>query len=137
MTSAYSITAAVNPPRAAYVDFPLGHTSGKPDAPHLNRRIVADALRHVAIASRPGEIAVLPYRWSDDDSWKDRVMRPGPPRAEGGPVDSGDERKPRAADPQYQSEADEALAAAAHHAGAACGTCIGAAGCVPWDAPAG
>ena len=30
MTSAWSITASVNPPRAAFVDYPLGHTTGQP-----------------------------------------------------------------------------------------------------------
>ena len=44
MTSALSITKAANPPRAAYLDFPLGHTAGKPHQPLLNRAIVRDAL---------------------------------------------------------------------------------------------
>ena len=33
MTSAYDITQAVNPPRAVFVNYPLGHQTGKPDDP--------------------------------------------------------------------------------------------------------
>ena len=44
MTSAQDITRAVNPPRAAFLDFPLGHTTGKPHEPDLQRRILVQAL---------------------------------------------------------------------------------------------
>ena len=36
VTSARDITRAVWPPRAAYLDYPLGHTSGRPHEPELN-----------------------------------------------------------------------------------------------------
>ena len=44
MTRALSITRSVNPPRAAYLDFPLGHTTGKPHDAEGQRRILRDAL---------------------------------------------------------------------------------------------
>jgi NAD(P)-dependent dehydrogenase (short-subunit alcohol dehydrogenase family) len=33
LTAAHSITASVNPPRAAFVDLPLGNTAGRPNDP--------------------------------------------------------------------------------------------------------
>ena len=35
MTSALSITRAVHPPRGAFLDYPLGHTTGKANEPGL------------------------------------------------------------------------------------------------------
>ncbi len=36
------------------------------------------ALRVFERASVPGRIEMLPYAWANDDTWKDRVMRPDP-----------------------------------------------------------
>ena len=107
MSSALSITAAVNPPRAVYLDFPLGHTAGKPHDKALQRRILRDALDALAAIDAPGTIRRLPYRWTEDDTWKDSVMRPG----SGGP--GGDDRIERLPDPQYQYEEDRIAAEAA------------------------
>jgi hypothetical protein len=54
MTSALSITRSVNPPRAAFVDYPLGHTSGKPHAPELQRNLLLDSLRAFETLEEPG-----------------------------------------------------------------------------------
>ena len=118
MTSAWSITRSANPPRAAYLDFPLGHTTGKPHRPELNRDIVRAGLRVFETAARPGEIVSLPFEWADDDAWKDGVMRP---RAPGAGHD--DSRVERAADPQYQTETDRELAERALASGG-CPTCV-------------
>lgn len=118
MTSALSITRAANPPRAAYVDFPLGHTSGKPHQPDLNRAIVRDALAAFESVTQPGGIRMLAYEWADDDAWKDAVMRP---RAAGTAHD--DSRVERVAQPQYQSDADRELAEQALARGG-CTTCV-------------
>ncbi len=117
MTSALSITRAANPPRAAYLDFPLGHTAGKPHQPRLNRDIVRDALMGFETLQQPGML-MLPYEWADDDAWKDGVMRPRSPNAQ--PDDS---RVERDATPQYQTESDRALADAALASGG-CPTCV-------------
>lgn len=118
MSSAWSITAAVNPPRAVYLDFPLGHTAGKPHDPALQRRIMRDTLEALATIDAPGTIRRLPYRWAADDAWKDLVMRPADP---GGP--GGDDRIERHPDPQYQHEADR-LAAEAAFERDGCPSCV-------------
>ncbi len=125
MTSALSITRAANPPRAAFLDYPLGHTTGKPHDPELQRAILVDALRAFETLAEPGSVEMLPYRWSEDDaddaddSWKDRVMRPDP-EAGGG---HDDDRTERTAVPQYQTERDRELAEAALASGG-CPTCV-------------
>jgi len=108
LSSAYSITRRVNPPRAVYVDFPLGHTAGKPHDKPLQRRIMIDTLSALDGLQTPGMIRNLPYTWDEDDSWKDRVMRPGNDTRRG----SGDDRTERFDEPQYQLEEDRRLAAA-------------------------
>jgi hypothetical protein len=118
MTSALSITRAVNPPRAAYLDFPLGHTAGKPHQNRLNHDIVRDALTGFETLQRPGQILTLPYEWSADDAWKDGVMRPRNPGAK-----HDDSRVERDATPQYQSDVDRAAAEAAL-ARDGCPTCV-------------
>ena len=107
MSSAYSITAAVRPPRAVYLDFPLGHTAGKAHDAALQRRILRDTLKALVGIDTPGTFLRLPYRWSEDDAWKDAVMRPAP----GG--SSEDDRIERHPDPQYQCEEDRMAAQAA------------------------
>ncbi len=94
MSSALDITRAVNPPRAAFLDFPLGHTTGKPGQPELQRRILADALSSFETMTAPGSVRLLPYGWSDDEGWKDRAFA------------EGDDRLPRLDTPQYQDEED-------------------------------
>lgn len=115
MTSALSITRAVNPPRAVYLDFPLGHTTGKPHKPEEQRQILRDALRVFERFESPGKIETLRYTWAEDDAWKDRAMRPDP--ESGG---SNDDRVERYDTPQYQCELDRQLAAASKE----CPTCV-------------
>ena len=123
LSSARDITRAVNPPRAAYLDYPLGHTAGRPHQPQLNKVIIRGALRAFEQLSRPGTMVHLAHRWSDDDRWKDWVMRPRP-RDQGGTGEMEDDRVERHPDPQYQSQADEAAAAQTHQ-GQACLVCAG------------
>jgi len=94
MSSALDITRSVNPPRAAFLDFPLGHTAGKPNEPNLQRAILAEALDAFASLREPGSVKMLPFRWSPDDLWKRSIFA------------GGDERKPRVDTPQYQTEED-------------------------------
>ena len=107
MSSAYSITAAVNPPRAVYLDFPLGRTAGKPHDVPLQRQVLRDTLDALVAIDTPGTIRRLPYRWAEDDAWKDSVRRPVP----GGSGE--DDRVERHPDPQYQCEEDRIAAEAA------------------------
>ena len=117
MSSAYSITAAVRPPRAVYLDFPLGHTAGKAHDPVLQRRVLRDTLDALADIDTPGTIRRLPYRWAEDDVWKDSVRHPG----HGG--SGGDDRTERHPDPQYQCEEDR-MAAQAAIGGGGCPGCV-------------
>ncbi len=78
MTSALDITQAVKPPRAVFLNFPLGHQTGKPDQPELQRRIVSDAMRAFETISTPGTIVELPYVWDPNDrSWEERDYTKG------------------------------------------------------------
>jgi hypothetical protein len=120
MTSALSITRSVNPPRAAFVDFPLGHTSGRPHEPELQRDLLLDSLRAFESLEEPGGVVTLPCSWEEDDAWKERITRPDPDSGQTGEVD---ERTGRLDIPQYQTEHDRELAEAALAAGG-CETCV-------------
>ena len=78
MSSALDITEAVKPPRSVFVNFPLGHQTGKPNDPALQRSIVVESLRAAESMSTPGEVVTLPLVWDDsDDSWEETDYRPG------------------------------------------------------------
>ncbi len=106
LTSALSITRAVNPARAVYLDFPLGHTAGKPHQPEMQDAIIEAALRAFETMESPGSVEELPFHWAPTDEWKDSVMRP---RAVGS-GESSDDRSERSAEPQYQLESDREAA---------------------------
>ena len=73
MTSALDITQSVKAPRAVFVNFPLGHQTGRPNDPAIQRAIVRDAMRAFESINTPGEIVQLPYVWdSHDASWETR-----------------------------------------------------------------
>lgn len=93
MSSALDITRAVNPPRAAFLDYPLGHTTGKPNQPELQREILVQALASFTSMTIPGSVKILSFRWDDED-WKRTAMM------------DGDTRTPRHDTPQYQNEED-------------------------------
>jgi len=95
MSSALDITKAVNPPRAAFLDYPLGHTAGKPHDPVLQREILIEALDGFVSLAEPGSVKMLSFQWSDDASWKEMAER-----------GDDDDRLPRYDTPQYQSEED-------------------------------
>ena len=102
MSSAWSITEAVNPPRAAFLDFPLGHTAGRPDAPDEQIEIMRAAFTVFSEATA-GSIARLPFEWAADDQWKAEVMA-------GTDGSEGDDRVERFDTPQYQTSEDADLA---------------------------
>ncbi len=106
LSSALSITRSVNPPRAVFLDYPLGHTAGKPHDPDLQDRIFEAALSAFETLEAPGTILELPFRWAENDDWKDSVMRPRD-LGDGGHQDDRSERSP---EPQYQLEADRMMA---------------------------
>jgi hypothetical protein len=107
LSSAFSITRSANPPRALFLDFPLGHTAGRAGDAVLQDAIIEAALVAFETMRAPGSIMRLPFRWADDDAWKNSVMRP---RAEGDQETHRDDRSERSGDPQYQCEADRVAA---------------------------
>ena len=97
MASALDVIMAVNPPRTAFLDFPLGHTTGKPHEPELQRDILVKALEAFNTMKLPGSVAKLDFHWSETDDWKKLVLL---------------ERAPRYDTPQYQTEEDRKRAEA-------------------------
>jgi len=91
MASALDVIRAVNPPRSAFLDYPLGHTTGKPLEPGLQRNILAQALTAFESLKQPGSVLALDFRWSESDEWKRNIIL---------------ERRPRLGTPQYQTDGD-------------------------------
>ena len=119
LTSARDITVGANPPRAAFLDYPLGHTSGRAHDRAGNAAVMRAALDVFATAEPPAAVVDLPFRWADDDAWKDSVMRPTSTGDE-----MADDRRHRHDTPQYQNESD-AEAATHSHEGEDCLVCAG------------
>jgi len=72
MTSALDITQAVNPPRAVFLNFPLGHQTGKPHDAKLQGQIVRDAMRAFETIGQSGTIVELAYVWDlNDRRWEE------------------------------------------------------------------
>ena len=124
LTSALSITRSVNPPRAAFLDYPLGRTAGPPHAPAVQRRILLDALTGFETITEPGGFIELDHAWSGNDDWKEAVMRPQGARAGSEkPEAFEDDRTARLEVPQYQTEEDRRIAEA-HGGASGCPTCV-------------
>jgi len=68
LSSAYDLTALVKPPRTFFVNYPLGHTSGKPFDRQNQTAILKEALGKAGEITEPGAIVALPYVW-DDLTW--------------------------------------------------------------------
>tara|TARA_Y100000590_G_scaffold168442_1_gene192664 strand:+ start:20838 stop:21218 length:381 start_codon:yes stop_codon:yes gene_type:complete len=107
LTAARSITESVNPPRAAFVDMPLGYTAGRPHEPEFQRDLLRQVFAAVEKIDTPGSIVDLGIAWSDDDSWKEKAtsgLNNGVNSAK------GDSRQPRLSEPQYQYDEDKVAA---------------------------
>ncbi|HIM35946.1 MAG: hypothetical protein VB939_11285 [Pseudomonadales bacterium] len=115
LSSAWSISRLVNPPRMVYLDFPLGHTAGRAHDVQSQKAVVMAALRLLEEARDPGSATTLSQRWSTDDAWKDAVMRP---KIKAGRDGAFDDRVERFATPQYQESEDADLVTGD------CSTCV-------------
>ena len=74
LSSALDISASVRPPRAVFVNFPLGHQAGRPFDPKGQTRILLDALHVLEMATTPGTVVRIHYKWDECDpldSWED------------------------------------------------------------------
>jgi len=68
------IMEAVKPPRALFLNFPDGHSVGKPFDISLQTAIIRRALEALETITEPGTIIDLPYRWSDNFGWQVRAL---------------------------------------------------------------
>lgn len=93
MTSSWVITASANPPRASFVDYPLGHTAGRPNQLDEQIEIATAALKLIESATEPGQIVPLPHRWPVE--WKPKAR------------ELSDKRTERFDTPQYERASDE------------------------------
>jgi hypothetical protein len=99
--SALDILKAGAPPRAVFVDYPLGHSAGKPFDRADQLRIVRAALQAFGTIDRAGAIVRLDADWPGD-GW----------RAAAASTRGIDTRMPRDTTPQYQTDDDRRLAEA-------------------------
>lgn len=68
------ITAKVNPPRAAFLDYPVGNAAGRPNDPADQRAVIQTGLRSLNQFTEPGSIIDLPFTWSGNDrSWEEDI----------------------------------------------------------------
>ena len=102
--SARDILAAGRPPRAVFLDYPLGHSAGKPFDRDDQVSVVRGALDGFATIAEPGTLLTLPNTWGDD-AW----------RAEASSTEGSDTRQPRDTSPQWQFPADREAAAASRN----------------------
>ncbi len=73
LACARDITENAFPPRAVFLNYPLGNPAGRPFDPENQRAVLAAALGLLETAERPGTIENLPFAWSGDESWMERV----------------------------------------------------------------
>lgn len=99
MTSARDIIEAGRPPRAVFVNYPLGHTTGRSFDSANQLAILTDAIRAFESIDTPGQIIDLPYEWPEKN-WQASAMR----------ASDGDTRSERDESPQWQEDADRLLA---------------------------
>jgi hypothetical protein len=66
--TAHDIMSKVTPPRAAFVDHPVGRTFGPADDRPRNQNVLRKALAELPKFTRPGEIRDLGCQWSADGS---------------------------------------------------------------------
>lgn len=65
LSSAYDLTVLVKPPRTFFVNYPLGHTAGKPFDRENQMAILRNALGRAGEITEPGTIVELPFIWGD------------------------------------------------------------------------
>ncbi|MDP7548164.1 MAG: hypothetical protein QGF20_12800 [Alphaproteobacteria bacterium] len=91
------------PPRAVFMDFPLGHGGGPVFDPDRQLAIARQAMAAFESFQSPGEIVALAQTWPGGEAWK--------VAAEDQSAD--DVRQPRDMTVRYQHEDDRRLAEAA------------------------
>ena len=101
--TALDIVERGNPPRAVFMDFPLGHGGGPLFAPAQQLAIAREAMAALEGLSEPGQIVTLNQTWPEGDAWKSTASDES----------ADDVRSPRDLPPRYQLEEDRHLVEAA------------------------
>ncbi len=72
----------VPPPRAVFVDHPVGRTFGRPGAADQHEIVLRDALNELPRFTESGQIRDLPNQWEADGnrSWEAMVQEMLPPK---------------------------------------------------------
>jgi len=75
LTTVWDITSAIKPPRACFLDFPIGCPAGKPQEPALQRKVLKAVLQQASKFTGEWSMYSLPFQWSDDGSrdWEDEL----------------------------------------------------------------
>ena len=103
VATAFDILKFGWPPRAVFMDFPLGHGGGPLFNPEMQLSIAREALQVCESLREPGEIIHLDQTWPGGDGWKETANDQS----------ADDVRSPRDITPRYQFEEDRRLAEAA------------------------
>ena len=77
LATLHRYAGALKPPRATFLDFPLGCPGGRPNRPDQQREIIRAALRAGVATSGPDwTLPRLPFRWDPDGDrgWEDLVV---------------------------------------------------------------
>ena len=98
--SAFDVIESGRPPRATLLDYPLGHSAGKPFDPADQLGVIRAALHGLGTMTQPGAIRVLPNRWDAHEEWRQDAAR----------TRGSDTRQPRDEMPQFQLAADREAA---------------------------
>ena len=74
--TAHDIMSKVTPPRAVFVDHPVGRTFGPPHDRSRNEAVLARALEELPRFTRANEIRDPGFQWSSDGSraWEDELL---------------------------------------------------------------
>jgi D-proline reductase (dithiol) PrdB len=66
ISTLYKYASYLKPPRASFLDFPVGCTAGRPGETAQQREIVKAALEHAEQAGEHWELKRLPFQWAAD-----------------------------------------------------------------------
>ena len=72
--SALDIVEHCGVPRMVFTDFPLGNPCGKPFDAQMQRVVVEAGLNLLESARAPRTTVSTPFRWSEDETWRDRYF---------------------------------------------------------------
>jgi D-proline reductase (dithiol) PrdB len=75
LSTVWDITSAIKPPRACFLDFPIGCPAGKPAEPDLQRDVLKAALTQAPKFSNDWSIYEMPFQWSEDGNrdWEEEL----------------------------------------------------------------